>query len=43
MESLDLNKFPRIELPRFAHIKQNFSREKVEDIPDEVRRKWLHI
>lgn len=39
MQSLDLSKFPKIELPRFVHIKQNFSRQKVEDIPGEVREK----
>lgn len=39
MQSLDLGKFPAIELPRFARIKQKFSREKVEDIPGEVRTK----
>ncbi len=39
MQSLDLSKFPKIELPRFVHIKQKFSRKKVEDIPGEVREK----
>jgi hypothetical protein len=37
MESLDLKKFPEIELPRFLKIKQHFNRKKVEDIPAEVR------
>lgn len=39
MQSLDLKKFPPIELPRFVRIKQKFAREKIEDIPAEVRRK----
>ncbi|SFL49160.1 nickel pincer cofactor-dependent isomerase, group 22 [Pelosinus propionicus] len=39
MQSLDLNKFPAIELPRFIKIKQHFNRQKVEDIPGEVRQK----
>jgi hypothetical protein len=39
MQSLDLNKFPEVELPRFIKIKQHFNRQKVEDIPGEVRKK----
>lgn len=39
MESLDLSKFPTIDLPRFLKIKQNFNPQKVEDIPAEVRAK----
>jgi hypothetical protein len=39
MESLDLSKFPKIELPRFLKMKQHFNTQKVEDIPAEVRAK----
>lgn len=39
MESLDLSKFPKIELPRFLKIKQHFNSQKVEDIPAEVHAK----
>nr|WP_295970837.1 DUF362 domain-containing protein [uncultured Bacillus sp.] len=39
MESLDLSKFPKIDLPRFLKIKQHFNSKKVEDIPTEVRTK----
>ncbi|MBP2627838.1 MAG: hypothetical protein H6Q68_2549 [Firmicutes bacterium] len=39
MQSLDLSNFPKIELPRFVRIKQHFTRQKVEDIPGEVRTK----
>ncbi|HZK71973.1 MAG TPA: lactate racemase domain-containing protein, partial [Clostridia bacterium] len=39
MESLDLSKFPEIKLPRFLKVKQNFTREKIEDIEGEVRAK----
>lgn len=39
MQSLDLSKFPAIELPRFVRIKQQFSRQKIEDIPGEVLKK----
>jgi hypothetical protein len=39
MESLDLSKFPKIELPRFLKIKQHFNTQKVEDIHAEVRAK----
>lgn len=39
MQSLDLKNFPPIELPRFVRVKQKFAREKIEDIPGEVRRK----
>jgi len=38
MQSLDLSKFPTIELPRFVRIKQRFNRQKIEDIPAEVRK-----
>ncbi|MBP3040506.1 DUF2088 domain-containing protein [Bacillaceae bacterium Marseille-Q3522] len=37
MESLDLSKFPKIELPRFLKIKQHFNSEKVEDISSKVQ------
>lgn len=37
MESLDLSKFPKIELPRFLKIKQYFEPKKIENIPVEVR------
>ena len=37
MQSLDLTKFPPIVLPRFARIRQNFAREKIEDISSMVR------
>lgn len=37
MESLDLSKFPEIKLPKFLKVKQNFTREKIEDIEGEVR------
>lgn len=37
MESLDLSKFPEIKLPKFLKVKQNFMREKIEDIEGEVR------
>ena len=37
MQSLDLQKYPPIELPRFARIQQKFAREKLDDIPGEVR------
>ncbi|MHC6179794.1 nickel pincer cofactor-dependent isomerase, group 22 [Clostridium sp. JNZ X4-2] len=36
MESLDLNKFPKVELPRFLKIKQNFKKDRVENIELEV-------
>jgi hypothetical protein len=39
MKSLDLSKFSAIELPRFVRIKQHFDRQKVKDIPGEVRTK----
>ena len=39
MQSLDLSNFPPIELPRFVRVKQKFAREKIEDIPGEVRRR----
>ncbi|WP_333593382.1 iron-sulfur cluster binding protein [Anaerospora hongkongensis] len=37
MQSLDLKNFPAIMLPRFVRIKQEFNRQKVEDIPGEIR------
>lgn len=37
MQSLDLQKYPPIKLPRFARIQQKFAREKLDDIPGEVR------
>lgn len=36
MQSLDLSRFPFIPLPKFARIKQNFAREKVEDISGDL-------
>ena len=39
MQSLDLKKFSPIELPRFVRVKQKFARQKIDDIPGEVRRK----
>lgn len=38
MESLDLSLYPKIHLPRFLKIKQNFNRERLEDIVDEIRK-----
>ena len=37
MQSLDLTKFSPIALPRFARIRQKFTREKIKDIPGEIR------
>ena len=39
METLDLSKFPEITLPKFSKVKQNFGKEKIEDIEGEVRKK----
>lgn len=41
MQSLDLTKFAPISLPRFARIKQKFAREKIEDIPGEIRAQMM--
>lgn len=39
MQSLDLSKFAAIELPRFLTVRQKFARDKIEDIPGEIKRK----
>ncbi|MBC2582714.1 DUF362 domain-containing protein [Clostridium sp. DJ247] len=39
MESLDLSKFPEILLPRFLKVRQNFKRDKIDNIDEEVRKK----
>jgi hypothetical protein len=39
VEPFDISQFPKIELPRFLKIKQNFNAQKIEDIPGEVRAK----
>lgn len=41
MQSLDLRKFSKIELPQFIKIRQIFDRKKIEDIPREVKQKLL--
>jgi len=38
MESLDLSKFEKIELPKFINIKQNFKKDKIINIRDEVKK-----
>lgn len=39
MQSLDLNLFAQIPLPKFIKVKQNFDRDKIKDIPGEVVKK----
>lgn len=38
MESLNLSVFPEIKIPKFVKVKQIFNPERIEDIPQEVRR-----
>lgn len=41
MESLDLSKFSKIELPKFLKVRQNFKRDKIENVSDEVKKQIM--